>query len=1080
MKKCSFRLFLSLLLLIFNSMLVSAHDFEIDGIYYNYTSDGVYVTYAGNSYSEVENEYNGVIRIPATILYNGYEKKVVAVGANAFRDCKNITSIVIGDNILYIYDNAFRDCSNLSKISIGKNLWKIYDTALYGCNALKAVHYNCIHTGNCQINLSSIEEITLGENVKTVSYFANTEWYKKQQNGLLYLDNWLIGYKGDEPTGDITIAEGTTHIDGSSLSYCSSITSVSIPKTVIYIGELFLRSCSKIASLNVAMGNSVYDSRANCNAIIETNTNKIIKACANTIIPNSVTSIGFCSFEELDIISLDIPNSVVDIESSAFYGCNKLAQVNIGDNVINIGDNAFRACTMLKDLKLGDKLTTIGKCAFYDCSSLTNIIIPESVLRIKEDAFRNTGWYNNQTDYPFCLDGWILYDVGWPYIKEGVRGIADRVYYYHDASGSGSLKIPNTVYAIGEWAFSYCGIYYNVVLPNSIKYIATGAFSNNGFSYISLPQGVDSISSAIFQNCRYLSKVVIPKSVKKIESAAFTLCSKITELYVLAANPPIVDNSGIPVFDTSIYDKSTLYVPKGSKEAYLEDAEWAKFTNIVEIETEYKITYVLNDSVVVSDTLTIGENIEGIKMPSKIGYSFNWEKLPSNMPAEDITINGVYTPNKYNIKYNVDGKLYRITSINYGDTISILDEPKKEGYTFSGWDTIPVIMPASDIVINGTFAVNNYSLAYTIDSDTIFSGIYAYGDSLPLIDIPVKEGHTFGGWDTIPVVMPAKDIVISGTFEVNNYSLTCIVDGDTLYSGSVVYGDSLPLIEIPVKEGYTFSGWDSIPKVMPAENVIISGSFAVNYYTVAYVVDGDTISTEGIAYGTEITPIAAPAKEGYTFSGWSYVPKEMPAENITISGSFAVNYYTIAYVVDGDTIASESIAYGAEITPIAAPEKEGYTFSGWSEVPATMPAGGITITGSFCVNYYTLTYVVDGEEYKTEQIAYGDSVVLIDAPVKENYIFSGWSGAPVMMPAEDVTITGSFVHTNISGVMVNAMFKVDGNSITLAGAENSCVAIYSVSGALVNKYDYYDGEEIVLDRGVYVIRIGEKTIKIKL
>ena len=206
----------------------------------------------------------------------------------------------------------------------------------------------------------------------------------------------------------------------------------------------------------------------------------------------------------------------------------------------------------------------------------------------------------------------------------------------------------------------------------------------------------------------------------------------------------------------------------------------------------------------------------------------------------------------------------------------------------------------------------------------------------------------------------------------------------------------------------------------------------------------------------------------------------MPANDIVISGSFEINTYVVTYLVDGKTFATDSIVFNGDVNVISAPEKEGYTFSGWSYAPKKMPAEDIVISGTFSVNYYTLTYMVDGEEYKTEQIAYGDSVVLIDAPVKENYIFSGWSGAPVMMPAEDVAITGSFVHTNISGVMVNAMVKVDGNSITLAGAENSCVAIYSVSGALAEQIDSYTGEEITLERGVYIIRVGNKTLKVKI
>lgn len=385
--------------------------------------------------------------------------------------------------------------------------------------------------------------------------------------------------------------------------------------------------------------------------------------------------------------------------------------------------------------------------------------------------------------------------------------------------------------------------------------------------------------------------------------------------------------------------------------------------------------------------------------------------------------------------------------------------------------------PWSNLYIQG---MKSYNVTYKIDGEVYETYSVECFAEIPTPDSPTKEGYTFMGWSEIPSYMPEKDIVINGSFVVNKYTVAYVVDGDTIATDSIAYGAEITPIAAPAKEGYTFSGWSEAPATMPANDIVIRGSFEINTYVVTYIVDGVTFATDSIVFNGDVALIPAPAKEGYTFSGWSYAPKKMPAENITISGSFAVNYYTVVYVVDGDTIATESIAYGVEITPIAAPAKEGYTFSGWSEAPSKMPANDIVISASFSVNYYTLTYMVDGEEYKEEQIAYGDSVVLIDAPVKENYIFSGWSGAPVTMPAEDVTITGSFVHTSISSVSAGAMVKVDGNSITLAGAENSCVAIYSVSGALVNKYDNYDGEGIVLDRGVYVIRIGEKTMKIKL
>jgi surface protein len=148
--------------------------------------------------------------------------------------------------------------------------------------------------------------------------------------------------------------------------------------------------------------------------------------------------------------------------------------------------------------------------------------------------------------------------------------------------------------------------------------------------------------------------------------------------------------------------------------------------------------------------------------------------------------------------------------------------------------------------------------------------------------------------------------------------------------------------------------------------------------------------------------------------------------DITVSGAEATNYdiqyvagkltvtepdsYTLTYKVDGQEYKTFSVKYREAITPLAAPEKEGYTFSGWSEIPETMPAHDLTVTGSFSINKYKLVYVVDGEEYKTYEVEYGEAIIVEPAPTKEGYAFSGWSEIPKTMPAHDVTITGAFTY----------------------------------------------------------------------
>ena len=423
----------------------------------------------------------------------------------------------------------------------------------------------------------------------------------------------------------------------------------------------------------------------------------------------------------------------------------------------------------------------------------------------------------------------------------------------------------------------------------------------------------------------------------------------------------------------------------------------------------YTITYVVDGEVYKTESIAYGSKVEAIAALVKEGYTFSgWSEVPETMPAKDVMVNGSFTVNNYTITYIVDGEVYKTESIAYGSKVEAIASPVKEGYTFSGWSGVPSTMPAKDITVSGSFAVNTYTVTYMADGEVYKTESIAYGNKVEAIASPVKEGYTFSGWSGVPETMPAKDVTVSGNFTVNNYTITYVVDGELYKTESIAYGSKVEAIASPVKEGYTFSGWSGVPSTMPAKDITVSGSFAVNTYTVTYMVDGEVYKTESIAYGSKVEAIASPVKEGYTFSGWSGVPSTMPAKDIMVSGSFTINSYTITYVVDGEAYKTDSYTYGSAITAAEAPVKEGYTFSGWSGVPSTMPAKDVTVNGSFTVNSYTITYVVDGEVYKTESYAYGSVIAIENSPVKEGYTFSGWSGVPSTMPAKDVTVSGSF------------------------------------------------------------------------
>lgn len=269
------------------------------------------------------------------------------------------------------------------------------------------------------------------------------------------------------------------------------------------------------------------------------------------------------------------------------------------------------------------------------------------------------------------------------------------------------------------------------------------------------------------------------------------------------------------------------------------------------------------------------------------------------------------------------------------------------------------------------------------------NGISVVGNSAR-IDVSNKESEypSVNVTDeNAPIAQKAAYLAIKDMYhcqnpELNVFKLTYMVDGEIYKSYDVDYDTAIKPEEVPSREGYTFSGWSEIPEVMPARDVTVEGTFSVNSYKLCYMVDGEIYKTYDLEYGSSITPEATPTKEGYTFSGWSDIPETMPAKDVTVTGTFSINKYKLIYKVDGSDYKSYDVEYGATISPESAPTKEGYTFSGWSDIPKTMPAKDVTVTGTFSAN------VIEEEDGEFEVTSENTVEIISDDNVSGAYSIS--------------------------------------------------------------------------------------------
>ena len=424
---------------------------------------------------------------------------ITSIGSGAFAGCSGLTSVTIPNSITSIGNYTFDDCSALTSVTIPNSVTRIGESAFYGCTGLKKVNTTDISAW-CRISFDGIS--------------SNPLSYAKH----LYINGVAV---------NSLVIPNNINVIGKYVFYnCTGLTSVTIPNSVTRIGESAFRGCSGLTSIVVENGNTVYDNRNNCDAIIETATNTLIVGCQNTIIPNSVTCIGKEAFYNCSgLTSVIIPNSVASIGENAFEGCSGLTSVRWNAkncNSYNFGDK-------VASFIFGDEVEVIPASLCSGMKRLSSIRIPVKVKSIGKDAFKGCD---------------SIASVIWTAKNGNSYNFGPQVETF--LFGNEVESIPNTLCSGMSQLTS-------MVIPNSVKTIGNDAF----------------------KGCSNLQTLTLGENITTYGSSAFSGCSSLTSIYNYRRTPVVLNAN---VFKDVDYFACTLYVLEGSFDMYKSDhSSWKDF-----------------------------------------------------------------------------------------------------------------------------------------------------------------------------------------------------------------------------------------------------------------------------------------------------------------------------------------------------------------------------------------------------------------------------------------------------------------------------------------------------------------------
>ena len=507
---------------------------------------------------------------------------VVEMGPSSFQDCSNLRTVVLNCHISEIPRWTFYNCSSLLNVNIPSSVKAIGDVAFMKCSSLTSITLpdSLVSIGKNSFNeaglrsivipdlvttvgssfpyCKSLTEVTVGESVKTISEYAFHNVPKISKLVVKAKRCTSIGLSAST----IELGDKVEYIPASLFRYYTAST-VELPASVVEIGTSAFYG-SKILSLVLPPN-------------LTTIGNSAFKNCSNLVdltIPNSVIYVGENVFEGCPWID-NQPDGVVYVGSVAYkYKGTMPANTNmvIKDGTVTIAANLFYGYnSRLKSVTFPNSLVNIESQAFYSCLALKSLHIPSSVENISYDAFKKC---SNITSVTVDSDN-LRYAS-----PEGCNALIDMKNNWL-IFGTANTIIPETVKIISSYAFFCCTNLKTIKIPESVTEISTYAFQRSGLTKVDIPKSIYKIYGEAFSGCESLTELTL-NGAPQIVSKAFVNCPNLSVINCHSENPPTLTNTDV----FKDVDKTTcvLNVPLGCSENYMVTAGWRYFYNIVEVD----------------------------------------------------------------------------------------------------------------------------------------------------------------------------------------------------------------------------------------------------------------------------------------------------------------------------------------------------------------------------------------------------------------------------------------------------------------------------------------------------------------